>query len=783
MRKHTIKWWFICTAATLAVGGFTACSTPNANSSMDLSASESLSENSSVEFTSSDISSSSEMEEITLVGFENTEESVVLGEKYTIPDEKAKDTNGKEYALTYQVQTSTGNKIALIENAFYAYSLEDYMITCYANVGMGDVRTRTITVKVKDETVPNIALTDAKTGMVGKRYVLPKMSVVDDSGEKIEPTAKLYKLNGETKGDEVQFQDGLFIPQDAGEYLFEVTAKDSSENTATKTAKIYIREQVKAYEVLPFDNETDMERVGLLGADVSYLNEYEGDEGVVKFTYTGGYWANRFAFLPLCDLSDDTGIYQKYDSFVLRMYIVKSNDVQNYFTNIAIKDYKTNTNYYSSTEVLYNEWIDYQFPVEYLKLFQADSLDLTLGTKIFGYGNESLKDSEDVATGEFYLSDIYLSQDLTIDVVGDTLVGATVEISTQETESETVTTVKSPSGTVTTLTDGEYTITEPGVHTVYVRGAGYYGKTEFSGAFAALNTPIRNVVWNGYNLSTYGSSVITSDGAVTLAAGEYSGISPRALGTANVPYIAFNGNYSLGKTVVVDFTGGNMPNIAFFANQPDENTKNFVGAKGLMFSQSVLAKDGTVFNKTYANRMNIYGPNFFTKYDDTSKTEDIYNTFFMPYGDTSYEGVEKNVFMDYEEMKAATTTKYRLLVRFDKGTKVACSVVLMSWDETQNSYKIVYKGERTHSQTYAGHDLTDGSVIIYGRPYAETKIDKLHVIYDSANDGELVYNWTGKALWGYTPATATPTSIVDETDGQVSTLTGKAATPKKREEY
>ena len=81
MRKHTIKWWFICTAAMLAAGGLTACDTSSVNSSTDLSVStsDSLSEISSVDLTSSDISSSSEMEEITLVGFENTEESVVLG--------------------------------------------------------------------------------------------------------------------------------------------------------------------------------------------------------------------------------------------------------------------------------------------------------------------------------------------------------------------------------------------------------------------------------------------------------------------------------------------------------------------------------------------------------------------------------------------------------------------------------------------------------------------------------------------------------------------------------
>lgn len=54
---------------------------------------------------------------------------------------------------------------------------------------------------IADESAPEIALEKVKTGIVGMRYVLPNISVIDNSGALIEPTTKLYKLNGETKGD------------------------------------------------------------------------------------------------------------------------------------------------------------------------------------------------------------------------------------------------------------------------------------------------------------------------------------------------------------------------------------------------------------------------------------------------------------------------------------------------------------------------------------------------------------------------------------------------------
>ena len=334
--------------------------------------------------------------------------------------------------------------------------------------------------------------------------------------------------------------------------------------------------------MLSFDDETDIDNVGALGAKVSYLQEYENETGVVKFSYTGGYWANQFAFLPLGDVSNSSDIYGKYDAFFVKMYIVQSEQVKNAFTTLGVKDYATNRKYYSSTPVQYNQWVDYQFDIECLKAFDGASLDLSYGAKIFGSGNEALKGTDEEYAGEFYLADLYVAKEVAVTMTGEATVGSTVSFQadgvTGGATDKAVVTVQQPNGESVVCTDGSYKIFDVGEHQVTVTGSGYYGKTAFT-AIRVFREETRS--WNGYSLNTYGASEIDSNGGVTLYAGSYSGESPIAMGTADVPYIAFSGNHSAGKTVVVDFTGCNMPNIAFFADQPSTATKTLSGQTDL----------------------------------------------------------------------------------------------------------------------------------------------------------------------------------------------------------
>lgn len=255
-----------------------------------------------------------------------------------------------------------------------------------------------------------------------------------------------------------------------------------------------------------------------------------------------------------------------------------------------------------------------------------------------------------------------------------------------------------------------------------------------------VDTPSKTTTWNDYSITSYGASEIDNNGGVTLLAGSYTGTQSNGdMVEGNVPYVAFGGSYDAGNTVVVDFKGCNVPNIAYFTAQPNEDTKNFVYAHGLMFSTSVLKKDGTMPN--YGGQLNVYGPTMFKHYSNDT----LGVTGCLTYAPKNEEG-----WPGYGEWDP--NTEYRLLVRFNTGEKIGWTAVLMQknadYDGTAGTfeYSIIVSGTKTTKQTYAAHSLSAGSIIIYGRPYVETKIDKLHTIYDSTNDAANILAWTGETV-------------------------------------
>ena len=697
---------------------------------------------------------------VTLNSFTDTEVTAMLGENYELPTSTVTDTNGNEYQTVYKVWNSSGKEMVISDNAFFVDSMENYVIGCYVRVGADDIRSRFITVKVQDGGAPVITIQTAKKGLVGESYNLPKVTVIDGSGEVLSASVKLYAMDGEEKGEEITVEEGRFVPTVSGNYLIEATATDSSGNTATKSESFYIREAVRANELLSFDDETDIENIGSVGATVSYVNEFSGENGVAKFSYTGGYLANQFSFLPLNDVTDFYDLQSNYDTFVVRMYIVQSEDVKNAFTNLAIKDYETNTNYYSITPVEYNKWVDYKFEIEGLACFAGTQLNLFDRAKIWGYGNEELKGTDNEYQGEFYVADICAKNETSVNITGDTMLGSTLTIAGNGGTGAEITVI-SPSGSRTKLTDGTFTIAERGKHTVELSGLDTWALTEFTGTPYSFTE--RTVSWNGYSLATYGASNITANGSVLLGAGSYSGSKPQAMGTADIPYVAFNGEYSYDNTVVVDFTGANMPNVAFFADAPSADTKNFVGANGLMFSFGVLNKSGEISHTQVMGRMNLYGPTMFTKLDGTGAGDHWSASYAMGASDASL--------VTYMEMKEAPTTQYRMMFSFYAPQADGCirlSVMIMEknaqYDGTANTkeYNLVYNSGIVTRSNISYTDLTGGSIVIYGRPYEETQIDKIHTIYSGGTEtsGAKLLEWTGTNPWAEGASTAsTPVEL------------------------
>ncbi len=267
-----------------------------------------------------------------------------------------------------------------------------------------------------------------------------------------------------------------------------------------------------------------------------------------------------------------------------------------------------------------------------------------------------------------------------------------------------------------------------------------------------VDTPSTTTTWNDYSITSYGTSDIDENGGVTLYAGSYSGESPSAMGTADVPYVAFNGEYGYNSHVIVDFTGGNMPNITFAASQPDKNTKNFVGAKGYMFSNGIATKDGTYAGNA-ARRCNVYGPTLFTRLDGTKPGD--YASLLNSAANSTDKGIA------YKTMEAATTTQYRLMLSFyecQSGYLLRYSVALLAknpdYDGTEGTYEytLVYSsGAVGMKDVYGstGSPLESGSIIIYGRPYEEIKIDRIHTVSTGNSNTCNTYlkAWTGEKFW------------------------------------
>ena len=427
---------------------------------------------------------------ITLDNFDNIEVSALLDGSYTLPIGNVSDTDGNDYKVTYAVKTASGKDVSVNNNAFWIKSFEDHVITCSATIAEGDVRTRTITVKVKDEGAPVVTFGKVKKGMVGTQYTLPEITVFDSSLEALTPSVKLYKLNGEEKGAEVALSDGKFTPTAMGYYTLEATATDSSGNTATESAKIYVRAPIGTNEVLSFTYEQDAENVGWTqtNGNITWLEEYEQETGVVRFNYTGKQWANAFTFIPLCDASSASTVYTNYDELVVRMYIANTSEFTNYFTHpdnkLVITQYDdlgvALATYQSKNVIEYNKWVDYRFNINALRAFDMEELNV-YKAKLWGYGVKNMNGETEVAhDGEFYVSDISVVKEIEMYIEGNTCVNDTVTITNEYNDVNAIVTVTAPDGTVTTLDDGTYDITQKGAHSVWVRGDGYFARGTFT---------------------------------------------------------------------------------------------------------------------------------------------------------------------------------------------------------------------------------------------------------------------------------------------------------------
>ena len=210
-------------------------------------------------------------------------------------------------------------------------------------------------------------------------------------------------------------------------------------------------------------------------------------------------------------------------------------------------------------------------------------------------------------------------------------------------------------------------------------------------------------------------------------------------GTADQAYLAFDGNYGFGDYFVADFTGKNMPTLAFFANGYDKSifygngTKNgVVVATGLTWPDGRTFAEGTAYCTSVFNGQGLcmWGPHMIYS---TAKNNN-------PSGVLLHSS-EENVALGRANLVAGK--QYRIIMGFEPGddaSNKAIKLVYTLYDldndcivesRAINTYNFFADGWANAGQTR--DQFCQGSIVAYGYFGTTTVLDKVYDIYEDTS--------------------------------------------------
>ena len=422
-------------------------------------------------------------------------EEVQLGDTYTLNVISVFDKDNNEYRVTSNVKTTQGDEVNVINNQFDIENIQGYVITYTVKISEKKVATSVLTLTVVDKDGPVIRITKPSDGIVGQEYTLPEITVSDLSGDNITPVIKIYFVNGEER-EEIALTDNKFTPAKSGQYLLQVTATDSSNNSNSKEEAFVVYNPALIGEVANFDYaETAKLWTANKGVEISYVSPEQNED----LTYTGGYaqmsftennnWVNTY-FMP----RQAKEAYADFDLMSVWVYPVLKDDVK----ASCLFSFFNDLNY--QVQVNSGEWTKVSFPAD---KFIASFDNLVNKSQIFlpmNFNNAASLNHANLVS--FRLGNIFLHKNADFSVAvdndnyiknGDTTTDVTLTVGSEnetvpahvltvlDSENNAVTAASSEGNAYTySLTAGIYTYTVTSNDSVYV------GST--SGTFSVENS-------------------------------------------------------------------------------------------------------------------------------------------------------------------------------------------------------------------------------------------------------------------------------------------------------
>lgn len=218
-----------------------------------------------------------------------------------------------------------------------------FYIDSIAVVKDSDLDAITVIVNSENSTLyPNEKITIAISGTEANTYDVKIVS----------PDSNIVLLDEENK----------FTPAVSGEYTVIVTVK-KEDFTFEKIETINVeRLPATENEVENFDEYISIKNVKTgwnnYAGEPTWLSEYEGANGVIKYDYSGT-WPGLY-FMPRKDVSE----YEGYEEVVVRFYVVKTGGDLRW----AYMGGTATTNQGNPAEIVVGEWQEISFPISCLNL-------------------------------------------------------------------------------------------------------------------------------------------------------------------------------------------------------------------------------------------------------------------------------------------------------------------------------------------------------------------------------------------------------------------------------
>lgn len=222
------------------------------------------------------------------------------------------------------------------------------------------------------------------------------------------------------------------------------------------------------------------------------------------------------------------------------------------------------------------------------------------------------------------------------------------------------------------------------------------------------------------NISAVDYKVIEADGSVTLDAGYYN----KSYTDDHVPYLSFDGDYGAETFIKVDFTGKNLPQVAFFCDKVTPSITD--GGRGIYIHNGLTTTDGRIWNNLDSSRLTVFGPNKvgFGEFNNRGRFSG------------SASGSEADPCpMSYIALR--DDCQYRYIVGCTKAstTSVTLRIILINLTTLEREFD--HTATLRKVDGYGNVDFTgyfNGSIVLYGRYGVETKLDKVYLPITDISD-------------------------------------------------